>query len=392
MPAPLRVVFVDHAARVSGAEIEVLRFIEAADDVAATVLLAEHGPMEARLTEAGAAVEVLPLTERTRGLKRDDIRAGTGVARAAVDVALYSRRLSQRLRQSRPDVVSMISLKAGVYGALAARLARIPSVWHLHDDISAGHLAAQAVFPMRLFVASVPSAVVAPSRAPLATLGRVRPGMRTAVIALPIPMPPQSLTIRPFVRRVGMLGRLAPWKGQHVFLQAFAEAFPEGETTAVIIGGAMFGEDEYADGLHALVNRLGISERVEFRGFRSDIDAELERLDLLVHASTLLDPFATVVFEGMAAGLPVIAAATGGVAEHIRHGHEGLLHRPGDVEGLTDLLRLAGEDHELRLRLATAGRRKAAQFSPETIAATWVRFYRALIRDGRSSSSRAATR
>src|SRR5580765_7356985 len=139
MPAPLRVVFIDHAARISGAEIEVLRFVEAADDVEATVLLAEEGPFEARLTEAGASVEVLPLPERTRGMKRSDVRAGTGLALAALDIARYTQRVSRRLRELRPDVVSIISLKAGVYGTLAARLARIPSVWHLHDQITAGH-------------------------------------------------------------------------------------------------------------------------------------------------------------------------------------------------------------------------------------------------------------
>ena len=43
----------------------------------------------------------------------------------------------------------------------------------------------------------------------------------------------------------GMLGRIAPWKGQDLFLRAFAAAFADGEERAVIIGTAMFGEEEY---------------------------------------------------------------------------------------------------------------------------------------------------
>ena len=44
----------------------------------------------------------------------------------------------------------------------------------------------------------------------------------------------------------GIVGRLSPWKGQDVFLRAFAKAFPDGDTQAVVIGSAMFGEDDYA--------------------------------------------------------------------------------------------------------------------------------------------------
>jgi glycosyltransferase involved in cell wall biosynthesis len=379
MPPPVRVVFIDHVARVSGAEIEVVRIIEAAaGDLEATVLLAEHGPLEARLQAAGASVDVVPLSERTRGMKRRDIRAGTALGSAAVDVVHYGRRLSRRLRELRPDVVSVVSLKAGIYGSLAARLARVPPVWHLHDQISPGHISAQAVRPLRLFIATVPAAVVAPARAPLESIGKVRPGVRTAVIPNPVPLPPQPVEIRPVLQRVGMVGRLAPWKGQHVFLRAFAKAFPEASTTATIVGAAMFGEDAYAEELHALAKQLGIAQRVEFRGFRDDVQAELERLDLLVHASTLTEPFGTAIFEGMAAGLPVIAANSGGPSEYIRHGKDALLHTPGDVEGLAAAMHLAAGDHRLRLMLADAGRRRVEQFSPEAVAAAWIRFYREL--------------
>ena len=386
MPQPLRVLFIDHVARVSGAEIELVRLLEAAEDVEATVVLAEHGPLEARLLGVGASVEVLPLNESTRGMKRRDVRAGRGLAHAAVDVASYSRRLSRRLRELRPDVVSLVSLKAGIYGSLAARLAGIPAVWHLHDQISSDHVSSQAVLPLRLFIATVPAAVVAPARAPLAAIGRMRPGMHTAVIPVPVPLPPRPVEIRPAFRRVGMVGRLAPWKGQHVFLRAFAEAFPNGETTASVVGAALFGEDAYADELRTLAEQLRIAERVEFRGFRDDVQAELERLDLLVHASTSTEPFGTAVAEGMAAGLPVVAARSGGPSEYIRHGEDGLLHTPGDVAELAAAMRLAAGDYRMRLRLAEAGRRRATKFSPEVVAAAWTRFYRELVAESRTRS------
>src|SRR5262249_10793443 len=105
----------------------------------------------------------------------------------------------------------------------------------------------------------------------------------------------------------GIVGRLAPWKGQHLFLEAFARAFPDSEERAVVVGGALFDEVDYEHGLQRTARRLGIAGRVEFRGHRPDVWEELARLDVLVHASITPEPFGQVILEGMAAGVPVIA-------------------------------------------------------------------------------------
>lgn len=352
-----------------------LRFIEAARDVESIILLAEDGPLIGALRDAGARVEVMPLRERTRNMRRTEVRPGTSQVLATVDVVEYVVRLRRRLVELSPDVVSAVSLKAGTYGAPAARLARIPLVWHLHDQIAPNYLAPQAVAPMRLIIGTLPSAVVAVSRATLQTVTWFRPGMRTAVIPGPIPMPPQPVKIHPLVERIGVLGRLAPWKGQHVFLRAFADAFPQSTVRAVLIGDAMFGEEDYARDLRRLASDLGIADRVDFLGFRRDTEAELRQLDLLVHASVTPDPLGTVVFEGMAMGLPVIAAAAGGPGEYIGDGVDGLLHPPGDVHQLAEVLQRTAGDHDLRVRLGAAGRERMREFAPETIADIWLELY-----------------
>ena len=106
----------------------------------------------------------------------------------------------------------------------------------------------------------------------------------------------------------GMVGRIAPWKGQDVFLGAFAHAFGQGDERAVIVGGALFGEDDCARELSRLADALGVGNRVEFRGHRPNVWDELSRIDVLVHASVTPEPFGQVIIEGMAAGVPVIAA------------------------------------------------------------------------------------
>src|SRR5215211_1501209 len=380
MPRRFRVTYVGHVARYSGMEIGVQRFIAAADDVDATVVLAENGPLVGLLEDAGARVEIMPLDEHARGLTREEIRPGRAQLGAALEVARYVGRLRRRLRELQPDLVHTHSLKAGVYGSLAARLARVPVIWHLQDRLAADYLPRPVVPPMRLLASTLPSALVVPSRHTLATVGRrFRPSLRTAVIPFPVPIPAEPCEIRERVEQVWIVGRLAPWKGQHVFLEAFAHAFPDDSVRARVVGSAIFGEEFYEQELRAQAEQLGIAQRVDFVGFTPDVDAELRRLDLLVHASVTADPLATVVLEGMAAGLPVVSANDGGHAEHVENGREGLLFSPGDAGALASALRRASDDRELRVTMSEAGRSRAHEFAPEAVVDRMLDLYREVV-------------
>jgi len=338
----LRVVYLGHTARLSGAEIGTLRLIEAAERVQAMVLLAEDGPLVGAMRDAGATVEVVPLAERARGAHRAEVGPGLSQAAAAVDVVSYVNVLRRRIRELRPDVVHTISLKAAIYGSAAARLAGTPCVCHVQDRVAPDYLPKRVVGPVRLILGTLPSALVMPSKSTLQAAGRHRRrGLRTAVIPMPVTLPAEVHAVRDEVRLIGIIGRLAPWKGQHVCLGAFAQAFPEGRVRARVIGAALFGEDDYARDLHARAERLGISERVDFVGFSNDVPGELERIDVIVHASVLADPMPGVVLEGIAAGVPVICADAGGAGEHIEDGRNGLLHTPGDPSSLATALRRA---------------------------------------------------
>ena len=377
---PLRVTYLDHVGRVSGAEIALVRLIEAVGpELEATVILAENGELVERLGAAGARVEVLPLAEQVRGMSRGEIRPGLRQAQGAAEVARYTSRLRRRLRELRPDLVHTTSLKASVYGMVAARAAGLPVLWHLHDRLARDYLPAAAVPPMRLLAATAPSALVAPSRFTLERVGRrFRRGMIVAALPNAVPYPERAVEVRDEVETVTMIGRLTSWKGQHIFLEAFARAFPDRPVRARLVGAATFGEADYERGLRERVNRLGIADRVDFVGFVPDVAPELERADLLVHASVLADPLNTVVLEGMAAGVPVVATDTGGHVEYLRDGREGLLHRPGDIHGLADALRRASEDAELRRRVAAGARERAQELTPAAVAERWLSLYRRL--------------
>jgi glycosyltransferase involved in cell wall biosynthesis len=371
----LRVVILDHCARLSGAELALLDLLPALqEEVEFHVVLGEDGPMASRLTRLGVSVEVLAMSETARGLPRDRVRPGRLPLRSVVSSAMHTLRLVQRLRRLRPDLVHANSLKACLYGGAAARLAGIPVVWHIHDRIAEDYLPVPAVRLVRTLARRLPTAVLANSSATLATL----PGVSGTVAANPVAIDGTIVgeRCRSGPLWIGMLGRLASWKGQHVFLEAFASAFPDGTEQAVIIGSSMFAQDDaYAAALRRLAARLGLAHRVTFSGFREDVAAELSRLDILVHASVVPEPFGRVVVEGMAAGLPVIATGQGGPAEIIENEVNGLLVPPNDTAALAHALRRLADRPELRRMLRAAARHRAQDFTPDAVAATVLSTY-----------------
>jgi glycosyltransferase involved in cell wall biosynthesis len=381
----LRVVYLDHVARLSGAEIALMRVLTHFQDVNPHVILGEHGPLADRLTQAGVSVEVLPIADSARDLRRDAVHPGGASPAAALQTLAYVARLALRLRALRADLVHTNSLKAGVYGSVAARAAGVPVVWHVRDRITEDYIPRAAVRLARTLIRHLADGVVANSTATLETLPAAVRGELSWVIPSPVEAPDwlqATAGDRPGSSRAirfGMLGRIAPWKGQDLFLRAFATAFPAGDERAVVVGAAMFGEEGFEHELHTLAARLGIAERVEFRGFREDVWPELASMDVLVHASVIPEPFGTVVLEGMAAGLAVIAADEGGPASMIADGKTGRLFRSGQLDSLVAAMRALRDDPDQRERLGTAARQAITDYRPDTVARQLEQVYECLL-------------
>jgi glycosyltransferase involved in cell wall biosynthesis len=370
----LRVVYLDHIARLSGGEIALLRLLPHLRGVNAHVILGEAGPLAERLQRSGVSVEVLPLPASSRDLRRDKVRPGGLSPGAIPSTVIYVLRLALRLRRLKPDLVHANSLKAGVYGSVAAKLAGVPMVWHVRDRIAEDYLPRPAVLAVRGLISRLAGGVLANSEATISTLSR-RDRDRGWVIPDSVEPSPRAPSVDADVTTFGMLGRIAPWKGQDLFLRAFAAAFDGGSERAVIVGTPMFGEEPYERELHELVSQLGLSGRVEFRGFQEDIWRELARFDVLVHASVIPEPFGQVVIEGMAAGLAVIGPDQGGPAEVIADGETGRLFGAGDADSLAQAMAELRADPDQRRRLGARAKRAVERFRPQTLAGEFERAY-----------------
>lgn len=140
---------------------------------------------------------------------------------------------------------------------------------------------------------------------------------------------------------VGVIGRLDPWKGQHIFLKAAAivnKTIPN--IRFLIVGGIVEGRgrENYRTELEKLANDLGIDKKVIFTGHREDIFNIMTALDVFVLSSITPEPLGQVVMEACACGKPVVASDAGGPPEIITHGKTGLLYPIGDFNKLADAI------------------------------------------------------
>jgi glycosyltransferase involved in cell wall biosynthesis len=346
---PIRVLFFDHTAELGGGEIALANLISHLDrnKFKPLVVLGAEGPLVDRLRPT-TEIHVLPLSADVTAQKKDSLGlASLFRVREALSIGRYVRRLARFIHAHDVDLVHTNSLKADIIGGLAGRLARRPVIWHVRDRIEDDYLPKCAVRIFRRLARIIPSYVIANSAATLRSISPQQ-GAGNALVPRRRGLEgkcavvhdgagqgfPEKLEPRQELH-VGLIGRISPWKGQHIFIQAAAlvhRHFPE--ALFFIIGAALFGEDRYDQEVRQLPNQLGIESIVTFTGFRSDIKRATAELDLVVHASTKGEPFGQVIIEAMAAGKPVVATDGGGVPEIVQDGHTGILVPMGDVQAM----------------------------------------------------------
>jgi glycosyltransferase involved in cell wall biosynthesis len=98
----------------------------------------------------------------------------------------------------------------------------------------------------------------------------------------------------------------------------------------------------------------------ELLGERDDVAEQLARADVFV-LSSRSEGLPMAILEAMAAGLPVVATAVGGIPELVADGETGLLVPPGDADALAEALRRLVADPELRRRLGDAARTRVEE-------------------------------
>jgi glycosyltransferase involved in cell wall biosynthesis len=367
----MKILYVDQTGQLGGGELAILPWLRE-DAANAHVVLFEDGPFRPLLEEAGVPVEVFAL-DALKGVRRE---SGIG---ALLSTAPAFWRLRSRLRERAEgfDALYANSQKAFLLAAMAKRKGQ-PLVWHLRDILTADHFSGLMRKVAVGFGNRFATVVIVNSHATgdsFVAAGGDKSKVRVVhdgVSAAPFDAV-DSVTVdslRAEIGRggktlVGLFGRLSPWKGQEVLLEALS-TLPE--VHGVLVGGALFGEDAHAAKLKERASAPDLAGRVHFLGFRRDIPALMKAMDIVAHTSTAAEPFGLVIVEGMLAGRPVIATKAGGALEILAEGDGGMLVAPGSVEELRGAIRELLENPESAAAMAARGRRRAEEvFSLEAL-------------------------
>jgi glycosyltransferase involved in cell wall biosynthesis len=138
--------------------------------------------------------------------------------------------------------------------------------------------------------------------------------------------------------RVGMVGHLAPIKGQEDFIRAAAIVCGRrGDVEFIIAGEDKSQNGEHRQRIERLIAELDLNQRVRLSGWVDDIAKLLVSFDLFVSPSRS-EPFGLSIVEAMAAGTPVIASMSEGAREIIDDHHSGRLVPIGDVDTLAKVI------------------------------------------------------
>ena len=359
-----RPLFVTHTAAPSGAELCMARLAltlrRRGVDVAVT--FAQDGPMVKHLRRGGVRTAVLSSVFDSRAMTIGDWRPQhllVGLAR----LVRLGRELGDAVAGSETSVVVAHSTKALVIGAVAARRAGLPLVWHVHDRVTPEYFGWAMSTLIRSVGWLVSRGYIANSQSTMETLflrGRpavvVYPGIDVAATEQREGQRDPSETV------IAVVGRLTRWKGQDVFLRAVAQARVRPRRID-LVGGTLFDENAFRDELEHLACALDLP--VTFTGHVDDPQSFMRRADILVHCSVIAEPFGQVVLEGMQAGCAVIASRPGGPAEIVEAGVSGLLVDGGNQEQLTAALDTVIGDRALRERLSAQAQRRAVAFDLE---------------------------
>lgn len=362
---PIGVVVLDHTAKLSGGELAIARTAEAIasrGQFIPHVVLFEHGPFERELRGRRLTYEVFPMNKRTQSRRRENIWGGFVIS--CWDSIIFAARLARLLRRRGASLVHTNSLKAFVLGTAASFGQQWRLVAHIRDLWSPPYLSEPMARALRKLLALRTDAVIANSHTTAQAASTDAYVIHSPVDGafFGVPAPDQQPELR-----IGVIGRIAAWKGQDLMLEALAllGAIP---VSVTFVGGALFDEFAFEESLREQSQPFGA--HVRFLGAVDDVPSVVGDFDVTVLTSRSPEPFGNVVTESMAAGRVVVVPRQGGVLDFIVEGENGLFYEPNDAQSLAETLRRISRGEIDRVTLGNEARATASRYDAPRMAAS----------------------
>jgi glycosyltransferase involved in cell wall biosynthesis len=360
----MKILFLDQSGKPGGAELCLVDIAKPFGENALVGLFAD-GDFRKLLEKNQIPVEVLT----TQAIK---VSKESGLFQALSSLAQIIPLINQVVQRAKKyDLIYANTQKALVVGAIASFLARRPLVYHLHDILSLEHFSKTNLRVAVNLINRCATLVIANSQASKTAFLEAggKPNLVQVIYngfaaknyeidELAVRNLKENLELAgKFV--VGHFSRLSPWKGQHILIDALCQC-PQ-DVVVILVGDALFGEQEYVKDLHEKVIALGLENRVKFLGFRADIPQLMAVCDLVAHTSIAPEPFGRVIIEAMLCGKPVVAAQAGGAIELVQDGINGFLVTPGKPQELARVINNCRQESVKTANIANNAKISATQ-------------------------------
>jgi L-malate glycosyltransferase len=342
------------------------------------------------LQAAGVECRALLIEEMRLGLRASALREEFARSRIGFDLVptgsafspRLARRIAQRVRDLRGDILHGVGYKADVHGGWAAGWGhRFPVVatvhgWLFRPDVKERFYAWVDIRSL----ARMQGVVVLSRHYEKLLLARgldrrrvvrIPTGLDAAALPDPAAAEKSLRTAKPFT--VGMLGRLSSEKNHGLFVEAMRLLRERG----VEVRGLIAGEGLERARIEQAVSAAGLRDAVTLEGYM-----ETSRFFERVHVSVLCSRIENLpysVLEAMAWCRPVVATRVGGLPDLVEDGRGGYLMAPGDAAALAEKLGLLEGQRDRALEMGRAGRQRLeTEFTLDRAVARHIELYTAV--------------
>jgi len=383
-----RILYVSHSSGLDGAEKCLLSLAKHLDKKRFTPIIAlpATGKLRSEAAKFGIKTIIFPL-ERWILFSYDYGLSGQNLIER-------SSKLARIIEEEKIDIVHTNTALIAE-GALAARIAGRPHIWHMHE-ILAGH--PSLILPLPLYLTHklidiYSEYVVCVSMAVKNSLSDVIRTEKIKVIYNGIETPLKSVGTQRLRRELGLpdnalivctIGHIMEEKGYSTFVSAAIRVLKENKNIHFVSVGDML-DQALSQRLKEQIKEAAIDAHISFLGYRSDIWQILDDIDVYV-TSSQTESFGLAIVEAMASGKPVISTRSGGPEEIIVDGSTGRLVPVNDPDTMADAIIELASDQTKRQKMGTNGRRRFEEnFTISQYAGSFEELYAALM--GKASVS-----
>jgi glycosyltransferase involved in cell wall biosynthesis len=357
----MHVCFISHSASRGGAELSLLDLIDAlrARGIRCSCFLPREGALDGLLARKGVEATVVPYKQWV-GSDRSVLRRARRLGRTGQAL----RPLVSAIRRTRCDVVYTNTVTTCA-GAVAAKIAGKPHVWHIREfgfDDHGLNFDFGVGFSRRL-VGWLSAACVANSRAVAEEYAPYLGGTVPEVVYNSVEIasagdgePPETPWRHQGAIRCMVVGRLQPRKGQEEAIRGMVELGRANVPAELLLLGNA--DPEYRARLERVIDEHGLTDRVHVLPF-SDSPAPLMHTADVILVCSRREAFGRVAVEAMKLRKPVIGTRSGGMPEVVQDGTTGFLYTPGDTRELAARIAELWANPGTREAMGVEGRRRA---------------------------------